>query len=195
MALFLTTACLQFLFIWCSRCLCLHYRWYLVWGTVGLHDVNSFYPTHFSREDGGSKFLQHCYMVEEYRITVTYQLTTETFGTEIFPSSDKWGATVYLNLSAFLQTCRKDRFFSGNIVRGNRSHLYLFCNSLHFQILQLTVLHSCSRMSVPLSKNKPPVGKTHVTIPCKQMNTCALKQENSNHIWKRDMSDLFPHST
>jgi hypothetical protein len=28
----------------------------------------------------------------------------------------------------------------------------------------------------------------------KQMNTCALKQENSNLIWKRDMSDLYPYS-
>jgi hypothetical protein len=30
--------------------------------------MNRFYPTHFNREDGGSKFLQNCYMVEEYRI-------------------------------------------------------------------------------------------------------------------------------
>jgi len=25
-------------------------------------------PTHFNQEDGGGKFLQNCYMVEEYRI-------------------------------------------------------------------------------------------------------------------------------
>jgi len=39
MAIFLTTACLQFLFIWCSSSLSLHFRWYLVWRTVCLHDV------------------------------------------------------------------------------------------------------------------------------------------------------------
>jgi hypothetical protein len=43
--------------IWCEK------------RTVCLNDVNGFHPTHFNQEDGGGRFLQNCYVVEEYRIS------------------------------------------------------------------------------------------------------------------------------
>ena len=56
---------------------------------------------------------------------------------------------------------------------------------------------ACSLSSVcpPCQRNKPPAGKTHVTISPrtnKHLRTAghSYKQENSNIIWKRGVSDL-----
>jgi hypothetical protein len=64
---------------------------------------------------------------------------------------------------------------------------------------QLTVMHACSWMSLPLVKEtNHPWEKTHITNPIKNehLHTAGhrYKQENSNLIWKRGMSDLYPYS-
>jgi len=56
-----------------------------------------------------------------------------------------------------------------------------------------------SNVCPPCQRKRPPAGKIHVTISLEQTNTCtqlptAVKQENSNLIWKRGVSDLYPCS-
>jgi len=51
----------------------------------------------------------------------------------------------------------------------------------------------------PFQRNKPPAGKTHVTISPRTNNHLrtaghSYKQENSNLIWKRGVSDLYQYS-
>jgi hypothetical protein len=63
---------------------------------------------------------------------------------------------------------RKHRSFSANI-HGDRSRLCLCCNSLRFQIWQLTVnnrLLACSfsNVSSACQRNEPPVGKPTLLI-------------------------------
>jgi hypothetical protein len=74
-----------------------------------------------------------------------------------------------------------------------------FCNSLLSEISQLTAWHARSPKFIPLVKETTPARKIHVTISLEQMNNCAqlatvVKQENSNLIWKRGVSDLYPCS-
>jgi hypothetical protein len=47
---------------------------------------------------------------------------------------------------------------SQGIYRGNRSCLYLFCNSLPFQIWQLTACMLVINVGHPCQRNKPPGG-------------------------------------
>jgi hypothetical protein len=56
-------------------------------------------------------------------------------------------------------------------------------------------------MFVPLVKETSHLQeeKIHVTTSLEQINTCAkmataIKQENSNPIWNRGMSDFYPYS-
>jgi len=83
---------------------------------------------------------------------------------------------------------------SQGIYRGDRSgcncSVTLYYLNFNNWLLVLECLPPCK-------KNRPPAGKSHVTISLEQMNTCAqlptsLKQENSNLIWKRGVSYLYP---
>jgi hypothetical protein len=70
-------------------------------------------------------------------------------------------------------------------------------NSLLYEYQQLTDGCSFSNVCPSCQRNRPPAGKTHVTISLEQMDTCtqlptAIKQENSNLIWKVGVSDLYP---
>jgi hypothetical protein len=113
------------------------------------------------------------------------------------------GVTVYLTLPNFgyhTSHTRKHISSSQGLRRGEQN---LFCNSL----LEIPQLPSNSwplcmlvlkYLSPPSQRNKPPVGKPHITNPINNEHLCTAghcnKQENSNLIWKTGMSDLFPYS-
>jgi hypothetical protein len=96
----------------------------------------------------------------------------------------------------WLHTCQWARILLREY-KGKQKLLYLFCISLlsEFQTTDCSFWNVCT----PCHTNRLPTWKTHITISLKQMNTYAqlpniIKQENSNIIWKRGMSDLYPCS-
>lgn len=82
---------------------------------------------------------------------------------------------------------------SQGIYRGIES---LSALSVTLYYLKSRNLHARSMSVPPCQRNKPPAGKTHVTISPgtnKHLRTAghSYKQENSNLIWKRGVSDLY----
>jgi hypothetical protein len=83
--------------------------------------------------------------------------------------------------------------------RGIESHSAHSLSLHSFRFHNWVSTCSFSYVRPPCQGNKPLAGKTHVTTSLEQINTCAklttaIKQENSNPVWNRGMSDLYPYS-